>query len=134
MKRSNYSSTLRPTCPLQIISMVVNDQDLQFSSSDLFHRNPSYIMRRFVFKDSLDNVKRFRVINSMLVPPQVIAIVNFSKEQIEYAKTCLKSVVAVVGGAAPLDRHYQQTLQDLLPKGLVFTQLWAMTETSCIAS
>ncbi|KYG49723.1 hypothetical protein M433DRAFT_139802 [Acidomyces richmondensis BFW] len=92
--------------------------------------NPSYIMRRFVFKDSLDNVKRFRVINSMLVPPQVIAIVNFSKEQIEYAKTCLKSVVAVVGGAAPLDRHYQQTLQDLLPKELVFTQLWAMTETS----
>jgi len=90
-------------------------------------------MRRYVLRDFMDIIEKFKVTNLILIPPQVMAIINLSNEQPEYVRRCLRSVVAVVGGAAPLDKDSQQALQDLLPKASVVTQLWAMTETSCVA-
>lgn len=88
-------------------------------------------MRRFDVQGFLANTERFQATNLMMVPPMVVAVVNYAKERPDHVKRCLRSVVAVVAGAAPLDRDTQQTLQDMLPPGSAFTQLWGMTETSC---
>ena len=49
--------------------------------------------------------------------------------------TCsLKSVRAANCGAAPLDKHPQARLQALMSDSAPFTQVWGMTETSCIAT
>lgn len=91
----------------------------------------AFIMRRFDVQGFLANTERFQATNLMMVPPMVVAVVNYAKERPDHVKRCLRSVVAVVAGAAPLDRDTQQTLQDMLPPGSAFTQLWGMTETSC---
>lgn len=46
----------------------------------------------------------------------------------------LKSVKIATCGAAPLDKHPQARLQALLDPSAPFTQVWGMTETSCIAT
>ena len=94
----------------------------------------SYIMRRFALPDFLHYMDQFKVTNMILVPPQVVAIVNAAKENEAFVRKCLRHVQNVVGGAAPLDVETQGKLQALLPKGSTFTQLWAMTETTCVAS
>ena len=91
-------------------------------------------MKRFALPDFLHYMDSFRVTNMILVPPQVVGIVNAAKENEAFARKCLRNVKSVVGGAAPLDAETQAKLQSLLPPGGVFTQLWAMTETTCIAS
>jgi 4-coumarate--CoA ligase len=94
----------------------------------------SYIMKRFQLHDYLENTRKFGITHIVLVPPMVVAIVNLAKDRPDYVKKCLQSVRAGVGGAAPLDAETQKELIKLLPKGTPFTQLWAMSETSCIAS
>jgi acyl-CoA synthetase (AMP-forming)/AMP-acid ligase II len=46
----------------------------------------------------------------------------------------LRFVKAALAGAAPLDKAMQARFQALLPASSPFTQIWAMTETSCFAS
>jgi 4-coumarate--CoA ligase len=46
----------------------------------------------------------------------------------------LKSVKIATVGAAPLDKHPQARLQALLGDDVPFTQVWGMTETSCVAT
>lgn len=97
---------------------------------------PSHVMRRFQLHDFLTSVERFKVTQMILVPPMVVAIVNLAKDpkQTAFVRNCLRSVRNVQVGAAPLDKDTQMELQKLLPQGSFFTQLWAMTETSCVAS
>ena len=97
---------------------------------------PSYIMRRFHLVDWLTYVERYAITSVMLVPPMVVAIVNLAKDQTKtaFVRKSLGSIVAGCGGAAPLDGETQRALQSLLPAPAVFTQTWAMTETSCLAS
>lgn len=45
-----------------------------------------------------------------------------------------KSVKNGLCGAAPLGKETQARFQALLPKDAFFTQVWGMTEMSCIAS
>ena len=94
----------------------------------------SYIMRRFALPDFLNYSEQFRITNMVLVPPMVVAILNVAKDNERFVRRCLSTVKAVVGGAAPLDAETQNRLQAFLPEGSAFTQLWAMSETSCIAS
>ena len=97
---------------------------------------PSYIMRRFQLDDWLTYMEHYRITSTMLVPPMVVAIVNLAKDpsKTEPVRRSLQSVCFGVAGAAPLDSETQRALQRLLPEAAVFTQLWAMTETSCVAS
>jgi len=95
----------------------------------------THIMRRFVLADFLDSVERFSVTHFWLVPPLVTAIVSLAESGPEArAKVMaqLRSVRHVSVGAAPLDKDTQTRLQGLLPGHCPFTQLWAMTETSCV--
>ena len=94
----------------------------------------SYIMRRFTMPDFLHYMEKFKVTAMILVPPQVVAIVNAAKDNENFVRRSLRSVHTTIGGAAPLDAETQSKLQALMPEGSSFTQLWAMTETTCIAS
>lgn len=63
----------------------------------------------------------------------VVAILNIAAERPDYVRQCLRHVKSILAGAAPMDAKTQAKLQALLPESSVFTQAWAMTETSCIA-
>lgn len=90
-------------------------------------------MRRFALADFLRCVEKFNVTSMILVPPMVVAIVNAAAENATFVRRCLRSVKSIVGSAAPLDAETQAKLQNLLPRHSVFTQLWAMTETTTVA-
>ncbi|ORY08703.1 hypothetical protein BCR34DRAFT_603351 [Clohesyomyces aquaticus] len=92
-----------------------------------------YIMRRFDPTKYLSYAEKFRITDLVLVPPMVTAIV-FSTLPTPQKRTHLQHVKAALAGAAPLDPVMQARFQDLLPESAPFTQIWAMTETSCFAS
>lgn len=64
----------------------------------------------------------------------VIAILNCALVDETRVRKSLLSIRQAIAGAAPLSAETQARLQALLPKDSPFTQIWAMTETSCIAS
>lgn len=66
----------------------------------------------------------------MVVPPIVVALVNCPLlDDPQY----MKSVKWGFSGAAPLGVSMQARLRKKLPHGAVFTQIFGMTETSCLA-
>ncbi|KAK3111429.1 hypothetical protein LTR53_013338 [Teratosphaeriaceae sp. CCFEE 6253] len=95
---------------------------------------PSYIMRRFDLRLYLTYFERYAITSAMLVPPMVVAIVNLGKSEPDLVRRSLKTLRHGVAGAAPLDAETQRSLQSLLAPDAAFTQTWAMTETSCLAS
>lgn len=90
-----------------------------------------FMMRRFELKAFLHAVETFRATELGLVPPIAIAIVTSP-----YATTrpFLATVRNARCGAAPLDKQLQARLQHLLSNGAALTQVWGMTETSCVAT
>lgn len=95
---------------------------------------PAHIMRRFEPWSYLDAIAKYRTTRIMLVPPMVIALLNCALVDEARVRKSLLSIRQAVAGAAPLSAETQARLQRLLPEEAPFTQLWAMTETSCIAS
>lgn len=91
-------------------------------------------MKRFSLREYLLYHQQFNVTSIIIVPPMVVAIVNAATQDESWVRRCLKSVISAVGGAAPLDAETQAKFQALLPETSVFTQLWAMTETTCKAA
>jgi acyl-CoA synthetase (AMP-forming)/AMP-acid ligase II len=85
-----------------------------------------WIMRRFEIEPYLAAIERLKITNLGMVPPLVIAIINSPLSK----KYSLKSVRAVVAGAAPLDALSQRRFQALCAPGAVFTQVMGMTETT----
>lgn len=90
-----------------------------------------YMMRRFDLQLFLQTTEKYRVTEMAMVPPIVLAIVMSP-----FARTrpFLKSVRFATCGAAPLDKDLQARLLQLMSDGAAFTQVWGMTETSCIAT
>lgn len=98
----------------------------------------TYLMRRFELKPFLANVARHAITDMPVVPPLVIAII-MNAELTKRPEYSLKSVRFASSGAAPLEKGPQARLRALLGKDkddpdVVFTQVWGMTETTCIAS
>lgn len=75
-------------------------------------------------------MQEYQITDMALVPPIAIGII-MSPLRHQYS---LKSVRVAYCGAAPLDRRPQARVQELLAPGATFTQVWGMTETSCIAT
>jgi len=65
-----------------------------------------------------------------MVPPVCIGI-TISPLSKKYS---LKSIRSAACGAAPLDKGPQARLKALLSLDAPFTQVWGMTETSCVAT
>ncbi|KAK5719119.1 hypothetical protein LTR15_007642 [Elasticomyces elasticus] len=95
---------------------------------------PSYIMRRFDLIPYLENTEKFKITSFLMVPPMVTAIVQLAETRPDFVRKCLASLVSGGAGAAPLDPVMQGRMQGLMKEGSLFYQLWAMTETCCVAS
>lgn len=97
----------------------------------------TYIMRRFELSGFLSSVERFGVTHFWLVPPLLKAIVGLGESDANAraaVRKQLSSMRHVSCGAAPLDKEMQGRMQALLPDNCPMTQLWAMTETSCVVT
>lgn len=87
-------------------------------------------MRRFDLEIFLKNIEKYQITEMIAVPPVVIAIIMSPANK----KYSLKSVRAIAIGAAPLDKGSQQRLLDLIGPEAKVTQVWGMTETSCVCT
>ncbi|KAI9036447.1 acyl--CoA ligase [Aspergillus affinis] len=92
---------------------------------------PTYIMRRFELGEFLRTVEKHQITELAIVPPIALAIIMspMSRE-----RPYLKSLKSAACGAAPLDKSAQARFQALMSEGAPFTQVWGMTETSCVAT
>lgn len=93
--------------------------------------NVAYMMRRFDLEGYLSTVERFDVTDLAMVPPIVIAILMSPLSQ---KRPFLRKVRLAACGAAPLDKDVQARFRSLMGDDSPFTQVWGMTETSCIAT
>ncbi|KAK3653428.1 hypothetical protein LTR56_004632 [Elasticomyces elasticus] len=94
----------------------------------------SYIMRRFDLIPYLEYTERFQIKSFLMVPPMVTAMVQLAETRPDFVRGCLASLVSGGAGAAPLDPVMQGRMQGLMKEGSLCYQLWAMTETCCVAS
>lgn len=90
-----------------------------------------YLMRRFDLEQFLRTVEKYSVTDMIMVPPIVIAILMspLSRQQ-----PFLRKVRLAACGAAPLDKDVQARFRSLIADDAPFTQVWGMTETSCVAT
>ncbi|THW73602.1 acetyl-CoA synthetase-like protein [Aureobasidium pullulans] len=98
---------------------------------------PVFVMRRFELSLYLSSIERFGITSLMMVPPMVTAVIAYSSSGPDLraqVRQNLQSVRSVIVGAAPLSKETQARMQTLLPEQSPITQVWAMSETSCIAS
>lgn len=90
----------------------------------------SYVLRRFELEPFLKAYQDYKITDMRIVPTIVIATImspitkNYSLRSVQWA-SC---------GAAPLGKEAQSKMRELLAPGAVFSQVWGMTETSCIAT
>lgn len=86
-------------------------------------------MRRFELVPFLNHTKTYEINELGLVPPIVVAIIMS-----DLAGDKLKAVKYIGIGAAPLGKESQERLKQLCAPGATVTQVWGMTETSCVCS
>ncbi|KAF9735090.1 hypothetical protein PMIN06_000863 [Paraphaeosphaeria minitans] len=108
------------------------------STAPMCHTSPlraghaQFVMRRWDVDAVLDRVPALGITDLVLVPPMVAALVAHPMPAAQ-KQARLRGLRWVIAGAAPLDRDLQARCQQLLPRG-VLSQIWAMTETTCLAS
>ncbi|KAJ5086196.1 hypothetical protein N7532_010967 [Penicillium argentinense] len=93
--------------------------------------NVVYMMRRFDLEGYLSTVEKYNITDLAMVPPIVIAILMSPLSQ---KRPFLRKVRLAACGAAPLDKDVQARFRSLMGDDGPFTQVWGMTETSCIAT
>jgi acyl-CoA synthetase (AMP-forming)/AMP-acid ligase II len=74
--------------------------------------------------------EQFSLTDLVVVPPIAIMAINSPLNK----KYSLNSVKIANVGAAPLDKVPQARMQKLIGEEVPFTQVWGMTETSCVAT
>lgn len=89
-----------------------------------------FIMRRFSVDAFLKAVQDFKITEAPLVPPMIVGVLNSPNVN----KFDLSSIRYATSGAAPLGKEQQRRFKALLRKDAYVTQVWGMTETTCIAS
>ncbi|KMP03203.1 4-coumarate-CoA ligase 2 [Coccidioides immitis RMSCC 2394] len=89
-----------------------------------------YVMRRFDLEAFLKVSQKYKVTEASTVPPMAVAIVKSPLSKQPF----LKSVRSGAVGAAPLDKGVQAQFRALLSERGRYTQVWGMTETSCVAT
>jgi 4-coumarate--CoA ligase len=86
-------------------------------------------MRRFELQQYFAFSEKYKVTESGGVPPMIIAMIMSPLRN----KYSLKSARAAICGGAPLGPGPQKRFEELLG-GAPFTQVYGMTETTCIAT
>lgn len=90
----------------------------------------AYVLPRFEPERWFWTHQEYQLTDLLVVPPIAILAINSPLNK----KYSLKSVKMAMCGAAPLDKLPQSRLQKLIGEDVPFTQVWGMTETSCIAT
>ena len=90
----------------------------------------TYVHRRFELESWLWSIEKHQITDLASVPPMIITVIMSDKKD----KYSMKSVKFATCGAAPLDKEPQARFQALLAKDAPFTQVWGMTETTCICT
>jgi acyl-CoA synthetase (AMP-forming)/AMP-acid ligase II len=88
----------------------------------------SYVMRRFELEAFLANIERYRVTELYLVSAMAVAICMSPLVE----KYSMRSVRQALAGAAPLSKETQAGIRRYMSPGAPFTQVFGMTETTCI--
>lgn len=89
----------------------------------------AYVLPRFDLENWFWAHEKYEITDTGAVPPIVVMAINSPLAK----KYSLKSVKVGQIGAAPLDKGPQARMQALAGDA-PFTQVWGMTETSCIAT
>lgn len=90
----------------------------------------AYILPRFDPENWFWAHEKYQITDLGVVPPIAVMAINSPLNK----KYSLKSAKVGTCGAAPLDKAPQARMQALLDDGAPLTQVWGMTETSCIAT
>ncbi|EEH33848.1 4-coumarate-CoA ligase [Paracoccidioides lutzii Pb01] len=89
-----------------------------------------YIIRRFELLPFLEVIDKYSITDVSTVPPMAVGIVKSPFAKKDY----LKKAKSGACGAAPLDKDVQSAFRSMLSPGAPYTQVWGMTETTCIAT
>ncbi|KAK4497617.1 hypothetical protein PRZ48_010270 [Zasmidium cellare] len=98
--------------------------------SPLHNGVQTFVMRRFELEAYLKCIQDNQITDAATVPPIVLSIIQSDLRH----KYSLKSIKFATCGAAPLEKAQQARFQELLAPGAPFTQVFGMTETTCICS
>lgn len=90
----------------------------------------AYVLPRFDLEKWFWALEKYQITDLVVVPPVAIMAINSPLNK----KYSLKSVRIANAGAAPLDKRPQARFQELIGQEVPFTQVWGMTETSCVAT
>ena len=90
----------------------------------------AYVMPRFDPEVWFWAHEKYEITDLGAVPPIIVMAINSPLNK----KYSLRSVKVGQSGAAPLDKGPQARMKALMQKGAPMTQVWGMTETSCIAT
>ncbi|KAK5690313.1 hypothetical protein LTR17_025976 [Elasticomyces elasticus] len=90
----------------------------------------SCVIPRLEIDVFLKTIDTYQITDVILVPPVVVAILKHSGIK----KSSLQSLRFVLVGAAPLGKNNQAALQKMLSSQATVTQVWGMTEATCIAT
>ncbi|EOD43600.1 putative amp-binding enzyme protein [Neofusicoccum parvum UCRNP2] len=102
----------------------------------------TYVLPRFAVEPVLRSIARFQITDTVIVPPCVLAVVNAPPALLADPACSLSSLRWARVGAAPLGKDVQARFQALLDRKIEdggtggtgwLTQIWGMTETSCLA-
>jgi len=88
------------------------------------------ILRRFDLALYLHTCELLYITEQTVVPPIILALVMSPLTK----RAQLSSARAAASGAAPLSLNLQRRFSELLSPDATTTQVWGMTETSCIAT
>jgi len=126
-----YEAPRRPYRAVRLIALPM----FHAAAAPVAHTTPlrsgekCYVMPRFDLEKWFWAHEKYGVTDVAMVPPITIMAINSPlKDKYDLTAAKLGSV-----GAAPLDKHPQARMQELLG-GKPLTQVWGMTETSCIAT
>lgn len=84
-----------------------------------------YLMRRFDVKQFVEDIERFQITETPMVPAMIVAILNSPVTKKEH----LQSLRYVWSAGSPLRASTQAELQSLLAPEAKISQVWGMTET-----
>ena len=87
-------------------------------------------MRRFDLESYLFNIEKFGITEIFVVPPLIMSIIMSPLGK----KYSLHTIRQAMCGAAPLDKSPQARFKALLAPDVRVTQVWGMTETTCMAT
>ncbi|KAL6401322.1 hypothetical protein AUP68_15190 [Ilyonectria robusta] len=97
-----------------------------------------YVLRRFDVEPFLRFHSKYTMTEIFVVPPMMVSILNSGladPKSKNYLPECnLRSVRNGTTGAAPCSADIQRKFSRLLGKNATMTQVWGMTEATCVVS